>query len=304
VTYDIMASAPELVAALAGRWHGHYGTARCPAHDDRTPSLSVRETSDGKVLVRCFAGCRQDDVIEAFRCLGLWPDRGSRATSGRVRGTSVHTTIHYVQEQTRSVEVARRLWRSAVPAGGTLVEIYLRHRGIEIAVPSTLRFHANLRHPSGFHRPGLVAAVMNHEADTALVAVHRTFLSRDGLAKAPVDPKKMMLGPCRGGAVRLAPAGERLAIAEGLETGLSVMSATGVPTWAALSAGGVRSLVLPPLPLARQVTICADHDPAGVAAAHAAAERWHREGRQVRIAMPPEPGTDFNDLALATELAS
>jgi hypothetical protein len=42
-----------------------------------------------------------------------------------------------------------------------------------------------------------------------------TFLARDDSGKTPVDPQKMMLGPCRGGAVRLAPAGEELMIGEG-----------------------------------------------------------------------------------------
>lgn len=46
--------------------------ARCPAHEDRTPSLSVRQGDDGRVLLYCFAGCGAVDVIDA---LGLdWPD--------------------------------------------------------------------------------------------------------------------------------------------------------------------------------------------------------------------------------------
>lgn len=39
--------------------------ARCPAHDDRDPSLSVSETPDGRVLVKCFGGCGTLDVITA-----------------------------------------------------------------------------------------------------------------------------------------------------------------------------------------------------------------------------------------------
>ena len=39
--------------------------SRCPAHDDRGPSLSVRETDDGRVLLHCFAGCSVHDVLEA-----------------------------------------------------------------------------------------------------------------------------------------------------------------------------------------------------------------------------------------------
>ena len=42
--------------------------ARCPAHDDRKPSLSIRDADDGKVLVRCHAGCDQARVkLEAAR---------------------------------------------------------------------------------------------------------------------------------------------------------------------------------------------------------------------------------------------
>ena len=44
----------------AGRWQ-----ARCPAHDDRGPSLSVRELDDGRVLVHCFAGCEVHSVLSA-----------------------------------------------------------------------------------------------------------------------------------------------------------------------------------------------------------------------------------------------
>jgi hypothetical protein len=47
-------------------------SARCPAHEDRAPSLSIRETDDGRVLLHCFGGCSTDAVIEA---MGLrWED--------------------------------------------------------------------------------------------------------------------------------------------------------------------------------------------------------------------------------------
>jgi hypothetical protein len=44
-----------------GRW-----VARCPAHEDRTPSLSIRETDDGRVLVHDFGGCNTEDVLAAL----------------------------------------------------------------------------------------------------------------------------------------------------------------------------------------------------------------------------------------------
>ncbi len=126
-----------------------------------------------------------------------------------------------------------------------------------------------------------------------IVAVHRTWLRTDGGGKAPVDPARMALGPCAGGAVRLAPARDAVQVAEGLETALAAQQATGQPSWATLGTSGLKALVLPPA--IRGVTILADGDAPGEAAAQAAAARWLHEGRTVRIARPPA-GLDFADV--------
>jgi phage/plasmid primase-like uncharacterized protein len=123
--------------------------------------------------------------------------------------------------------------------------------------------------------------------------VHRTFITVDGSGKAPVGQAKMMLGPCAGGAVRLAPAAEELILAEGIETALSVLQANRKPTWACLSVSGLKAVILPPE--VKTVTIAADGDKPGDKAAEEAASRLYREGREVRIARPPH-GYDFNDL--------
>ena len=104
-----------------------------------------------------------------------------------------------------------------------------------------------------------------------------------------------MLGPCRGGAGRLAQQGGLLMVGEGIETCLAAMQATGYPAWAALSTSGLRTLDLPGD--VRDVIVLADGDDPGEAAARDAAMRWKREGRSVRIARPPR-GSDFNDLLL------
>jgi putative DNA primase/helicase len=108
----------------------------------------------------------------------------------------------------------------------------------------------------------------------------------------------MALGSIAGAAVRLAPATETMAVCEGIENGLTVQQATGIPTWAALSAAGMESLVLPPLPLAKLVYLAADNDESGcgLRAARRAAARFAREGRQAKIVAPPKPGTDWNDV--------
>ncbi|APW47067.1 hypothetical protein [Rhodoferax antarcticus] len=44
-----------------GQW-----SARCPAHADKGPSLSVRESPDGGVLIHCFAGCTAGEIVDAM----------------------------------------------------------------------------------------------------------------------------------------------------------------------------------------------------------------------------------------------
>jgi putative DNA primase/helicase len=92
-------------------------------------------------------------------------------------------------------------------------------------------------------------------------------------------------------------------VAEGIETAMAALTACGIPAWAALSTSGLVALALPAI--VRTVVILADHDVSGVGerAAQAAAVRWLGEGRHVRIAMPPEPDTDFNDVLLGRDNA-
>ena len=143
-----------------------------------------------------------------------------------------------------------------------------------------------------------MVALVTHGVDATPLAIHRTYLARDGSGKAPVcaNSQKMMLGPCRGGAVRLARADPSmpLLIGEGIETCLSAMQATGKPL-GGLSTSGLRALDLPED--IRDVIVLADNDDGGggEAAARDCAWRWKRQGRRVRIARPP-PGMDFNDM--------
>lgn len=289
-----MITADALTRALGGRKAGRSWIARCPAHDDHNPSLSISVGDKGKILVCCHAGCDQRQVISALRSRGLWGDieyhhqRASRPKTRRAITEPAH------RDDGKRTAAALRLWAAAAPVPDTMVKLYLQSRGLSLPPVQTLRFHAGLKHHTGGVWPALVSLVTRGLDDTPL-AIHRTYLARDGAGKAPIEPNKMMLGPCRGGAVRLGMPGDLLMVGEGLETCLAAMQATGHPAWAALSTSGLRTLDLPGI--IREVIVLADGDDPGDAAATDAALRWKQEGRHVRIARPGQ-GLDFNDLLL------
>ncbi|MBT6485516.1 MAG: DUF3987 domain-containing protein [Planctomycetaceae bacterium] len=65
------------------------GMARCPAHEDRSPSLSISEGDDGRVLLHCHAGCKTEDVVSAIglKMADLMPPERSKR-KGKVQPAS------------------------------------------------------------------------------------------------------------------------------------------------------------------------------------------------------------------------
>ena len=285
--------AETIAKALGGRRVGEIWMAHCPVHDDRTPSLSIRVGKDGKILVRCHAGCAQRELIAALRERDLWQTAGR--TLKMARNHRHRSPENPDLDAPRRSGAARAIWQESQAAEETSAARYLRSRGLNLPPSPVLRFHGGLKHSTGGVWPAMVALVTDG-ATGSPIAIHRTFLARDGDGKAPVEPAKMMLGPCRGGVVRLGEPDAVLMIGEGIETCLSAMQAVGNAAWAALSTSGLRSLDLPRG--VRDVIVLADGDEPGEAAARDCAQRWKREGRRVRIARPPQ-GMDFNDMLKA-----
>lgn len=58
---NVLSRLDRVKAAGPGKW-----IARCPAHDDKTPSLGIAEAEDGKVLLHCWAGCTARDITAAI----------------------------------------------------------------------------------------------------------------------------------------------------------------------------------------------------------------------------------------------
>ena len=212
---------------LAGRFRlvrcsGGY-SGDCPACG-YAGAFTVR-TLAGRPILNCFNGCSRETLHAIARAASgsEWtlPPRPDTATAQR-------------NQQARQDRV-RRLWHCALPCLGTLAETYLAQRGIENRMCSgALRFLPDCSHPSGSRHPALVSAV--RDATGALMAVQRTYLSKDG-RKAPFDPARAALGPVWRGAVQLDPCGPELVVGEGMESTASAGYLLGLPAWAALSAG-------------------------------------------------------------------
>ena len=251
----------------------------CPACGyPRAFSATIK---NGRLLTHCHAGCSPEAVREA---LGGWGDI--------YRDTPLPGASHKAQPS----EYAKELWRNRRSISGTPGERYFRSRGIRGELPPSLDFLPKHKHtPTETYHP-IVLAGVTFWPGREVRAVHRTFIKPDGSGKADVEPAKMTLGSIRGGCVRLAPAGPTMGVSEGLENGLICQEATGIPTWAALSSGNMKHLALPPLPLAQDVVIFADDDPAGRRMAEAAGDRWFREGRRVRLVYPQAANKDWAEI--------
>lgn len=80
-----MISAESLARALGGKAHGRGWRAKCPAHDDRDPSLDITSNEDGRVLLKCRVGCENDAIIDALKKRGLWESHTSNNGNQTVR---------------------------------------------------------------------------------------------------------------------------------------------------------------------------------------------------------------------------
>ena len=198
--------------------------------------------------------------------------------------------------QTGSPEAARRLFAMSQPIARTLVETYLRNRGITaLHEDGALRFH-----PRCYYRPdedaptetwpAMIARVT--DLDGRMTGAHRTWLDPSGRGKAPIDTPRRAMGDLLGNAVRFGVANDVLAAGEGIETMLSLRCVLPtLPMAAALSANHLAAMLLP-LTL-RRLYIARDADAAGDVAVTALTERAEAVGIEA-IAWSPRLG-DFNE---------
>lgn len=195
-----------------------------------------------------------------------------------------------------SPESARRLFAMSQPIAGTIVEAYLRARGVTaLHDTGALRFH-----PRCYYRPdryaptetwpAMIAAVTDR--DGRITGAHRTWLDPSGHDKAPIDSPRRAMGHLLGNAVRFSVARDVAAAGEGIETMLSLRCVMpNMPMMAALSAAHLAAILFPTM--LRRLYVVRDNDPAGDGAVASLFDRA-RAARIDAVALSPH-GDDFND---------
>lgn len=245
--------------------------------------------------------CNQCGAGDGFKFLMLHKGWDFITAAREVEKVMGHVTVDKqrpAMDAAKRVEMLNRLWAGSVPlADGDMASRYLAGRGVlPSRAPTCLRFHERCPVPfGGGFLPAMLAMVTlpNGEA----VNIHRTFLGPNGKAEIQT-PRAMMPGELpEGSAVRLYAAhGERLGIAEGIETAIAAAKRFKVPVWAALNSSLLEKWTPPPG--VTEVMIFGDNDPAfgGQAAAYSLAHRLStrlRMSADVRI--PGTAGLDWAD---------
>ncbi|WP_395707959.1 toprim domain-containing protein [Reyranella sp.] len=283
-------TAATIARTLGGRKSGNGFLLKCIAHDDSSPSLSIADGDDGRLLVRCHAGCDALDILAGFRRRGLLDDD--------------HQHDHHRDRPapharpatpTASADKIADILRLAGSLSGTLGERYLRTRGCAMPTSNAVRYLA----PSAKHLWPTIVSIVSDFVTGETISLHFTMLNADGADKAPLDqPRRLLAGHRKaGGVIRLvddADVTAHLGIGEGIETCLAITAALGaqapwLPVWSAIDAGNLAGL--PVLPGIERLTIFADTDRTGTGqkAAQTLAARWHAARREVFIAQPPAP---------------
>lgn len=268
----------------AGKWQ-----ARCPSHDDKSPSLSVKETNDGTLLLRCWAGCNASEIVGAMG-LGL-SDLFSKVDHRFQARTASRARIE-AQQKERAMEQERGYTAAAERARKIL------HAATIDASEHPYVKRKNIR-PFGVNQNrDDVLVIPIYDARTGLLQSIQ-FIDEDG-QKRMLPGGRLSFGcfPLRHTAESFKRAvALRIGLAEGYATAASLAHVLGdfVAIFCAYSAGNlsnVASALRGHYPDA-EITIYADNDLnfVGQNAATKAAQAVNG-----LIAISPEPGTDWQDV--------
>ncbi len=264
----------QLVAHLKGTWHGTVAMCRCPAHQDRTPSLSIRQGDRG-ILVTCHAGCDSVTVLRELSRIAALPDfRPEDVKPAPRKSGSPHLAI----------------WKSAIPIEGTIAETYIRETRNIWAPLNDVRFHPRCPKGKGkdaVYLPALIVAMRTHGS---ISAIQRIFLDP---ATANYT-EKITLGSSIGSAWTNGVPQHTIGLAEGFETAAAYTSLTGIQAWSTMGAKRLHLLDIPP-EVERLYLLC-DADAEGRRATTKALEAYARPGLTITPEWPPGGLNDWAQL--------
>lgn len=272
----------RLVELHGGSYHGTYVSLPGPGHSRKDRSLAVKEGAEGRLVFYSHAGDSDRDCMAYLGISGSTPLASLKIAARAPQGA----------ERTEKLQFCAKLWREAKPMSDDPGAWYLYEtRGVDFASPH-LRYHPKV--PTGYRSdttsPGILGFVTD-QYDRAC-GLHATLIESDGSGKR----KRLMYGFMQGASVRLAEPGSLgiIGLCEGIETSLAFADVQRVPTWAALSAGGIKGFE-PPRGI-RRIIVGADNDDRGTSlkAARDLALRLNRRCDVVIMTAPS--GRDWNDV--------
>lgn len=215
-------------------------------------------------------------------------------------------------EQKRREALVAELWKTSLPLADPKAKAgraYLVRRGLSEhwadRTGHVLRYHPKVEYWHEGKKVCTMGALLARfdNPDGRMVGVHRIYIGPKGefeQLKLPGERKKMLTtrnSVLAGGCIRLNRNYDHvLGVAEGVETALAVMQATGMPVWAAYSASILPSIVMPAE--IAEVVIWADNDApphAGYEKACELKQRLWRQGVRARIRLPALEGKDWLD---------
>jgi hypothetical protein len=263
-----------LIKRIGGTWSGDTAMCLCPAHADRTPSLSIRQ-GDRSILVTCHAGCDSRDILRELSRVARIPDFKS-------------ATIEKAHANRGKPYLA--IWRAANVINGTLAERYVRDTRNIWAPLSDLRFHPRCPKGQGAlatFEPALLVAMRRHGE---IEAIQRIFLD----PRTADYTEKRVLGPAIGAAWTNGPPAKTVGICEGFETAAAYMSLTGIQAWATMGAKRFHQLTIPAS--VETLILLADNDAEGRRAHDRALQTYRRPGLTIKTEWPPGGMNDWAQL--------
>jgi putative DNA primase/helicase len=220
-------------------------------------------------------------------------DRERQLNTARRRATE---QARHSAELERKRQRAWQLWGNAIPIVDTPAELYLRRRAI---YPPTDGWPRSMRHseryPIDRSGPALLFAIQG--VGGRFIGLHSIALTKEGRKNPDADGTVKKTWPSlKGGTIRFGRAEGMLFLTEGPEDALSVRQLLGVPVWATVGIGLMRSIDLPSE--VDRIVIMADADAAGAAGAERARAAFQDQGLVCSIVLPPS-GQDWNGLLQA-----